>query len=222
MEPTGPKFWYSCVKSQWILSVQILLPLWHVSLRSLQEQNFIQNMIDACLRVITWVYNDASPPHPHWASTIMVNEHQDDSLSYINLIFLMIIVEIDLKFTSFPCFQLSLHLKSIQTQKHCSFVTKRPWCNIILQAPWMERVALTAFICKSLWGSVLLAYKSCFTLWFVVGKHQICTNGKKKKHYWQRPRLIYALIKSKQRIHFSLWHILWHNMWKITHTGANM
>ncbi len=36
----------------------------------------------------------------------------------------MIFVKVVLKFTSIPCFQLSLHLKSIQTQNHCSFVTK--------------------------------------------------------------------------------------------------
>lgn len=97
----------------------------------------------------------------------------------------MIIVSVELNFTSVPCFQLSLHLKSVQTQKPLFLCHRRLWCNIILQAPWMERVALTAFICKSLRGSVLLTYKSRrhqrFALWFVAGKHQICTNGKKKK-----------------------------------------
>lgn len=72
----------------------------------------------------------------------------------------MIIVNVELKFTSVPCFQLSPHLKSVQTQKPLFFCHRRLWCNIILQAPWMERVALTAFICKSLRGSVLLTYKS--------------------------------------------------------------
>lgn len=160
-------------------------------------------------RHITWMYKDTSPTHLCWSFTLMVNDRWGDSFSYVNLNFFMIIVNVELKFTSVPCFQLSLHLKSVQTQKPLFFCHRRLWCNIILQAPWMERVALTTFICKSLRGSVLLTYKSRrhqrFALWFVAGKHQICTNGKKKgekKHYWQHPHLIWALIKSKPRLRF--------------------
>lgn len=182
------------------------------------------NTVGVWFRVITWMYNDASPTHTLMITHYMVNDESRWVIILHKLDVFMITIEVEVKFTSFPCFQLSLHLKSIQTPKHCSFVTKRLWCNIILQAPWMERVVLTAFICKSLWGSVLLFVQELKTsvLHSLVcgGKHQICTNGKKKKHYWQHPRLIYALIRSKQRLRFSLSQMLRHNMWKITHTDT--
>lgn len=80
---------------------------------------------------------------------------------------------------------------------------KRLWCNFFLKALSMERVALTAFICKSLGGSVLLTYKSwrhqCVTL-VCGGEHQICTNGEKKKTSLTTPCLIYTLIRSKQQL----------------------
>ena len=108
----------------------------------------------------------------------------------------VIIIEAGVKFTSFPGFQLSLHLKSIQTQKHCSFVTKRLWCNIILQAPWMERVVLTAFICKSLWGSVLLSLQELKTS---VLHTLVCGWETSNMHKWEKEKTLLTTSPSHLR-----------------------
>lgn len=128
------------------------------------------------------------------------------SLSYINLIFKFLndccLSKAEIYFLSlFP----TVTLSKVYSDSEPLFIChKRLWCNIFLKAPWMERVALTAFICKSLGGSVLLTYKSwrhqCLTL-VCGGKHQICTNGeKKKKTLLTTPCLIYTLIRSKQQL----------------------
>lgn len=105
--------------------------------------------------------------------------------------FFVNIVKVEFRYTPFPCFQLSLHLKCIQAQP-LFFCHKRLWCNITLTAPWMERVALTAFICKVTWrlsSSHVQELKTSVLRALVFWReHQIYTNGeKKKKYYWQHP-----------------------------------
>lgn len=110
----------------------------------------------------------------------MVNGDWGESLSYIN--FNRYYCCLDRAESHFLSLFATVTLPKAYSDSEQLFVTE-DWCNIILKAPWMEREALTAFICKSLTGSVLLMYKSWGVFHSLVcgGKHQICTNGEKKK-----------------------------------------
>lgn len=165
------------------------------------------NMIDAWFKFITW-------PCFTYTPTLIIHNYGKWTSRWVIILYKLLFfffhdycqgrIEIQL-LSLFPVVTPS---KVYSDTEALFFCHKRLWCNIILKAPWMQRVALTAFICKSLWGSALLAYKKLETavLHSLVcgGKHQICTNGKKKTHYWQHPRLIYALIRSKQRLRLRL------------------
>lgn len=118
-----------------------------------------------------------------------------------------------------PCFQLSLYLKSIQTQNHCSFVTKNSdailfsrfpeWRGWRWQLSSLNHSAAQFFLrteaedisvsLSGLWGETSNVRK-----W-----------GKDKETLLTTPRLIYALIGSKQPLLFSFLQMLQHNIWKI-------
>lgn len=103
--------------------------------------------------------------------------------------------------------QLFSLLPVVTSSKACSdleqlfFCHKRLWCNIILKAPWMERGLLTAFIWLS--STTFKSWKhQCVTLWFVVGNIKYAQMGKRKKHHWQHPCLVCALIRSELQLGF--------------------
>lgn len=106
----------------------------------------------------------------------------------------MIIVQVVLKFNSSPCRQLSLQAKPVQTQSHCSFVTKGSDAILFSRLPewrgWCWQLSSGSVLLCSRAGNISASLSG---LWWETSNMHKWEKGKKK------------IITDSIPISFTLW-----------------